>query len=360
MHNFIEYIFYNVWCKAPSTQYGITLFEGLPELYMIMGELFKKELAEQLKGSGAFFYESVNAIFDQFKNLDAGEIQQMKDAFAANNNIEQACLDVQHPITVYDSFIVKNKPLVDEIKSFFKEIYSSGFWNLKVVEKTIGSTLGDYYNDFVEINEQGVCPFCGILPMDSEHDPTREAFDHYLPKSKYPFNSVNLKNLAPSCHKCNSGNKRDKDPLIKGTQRRKAFYPFSSQSPDTEVTLTVVNKVWDRPLPENFSIEITSEAYPDEVETWKELFCIEKRYLAKCCSSLGYKPWLNRIFDESRNCKLTVAEILKEELRFAEKNPFSDAGFLRKSFLEACDKAGLFNYDTDVVVEPEPVIEGAA
>ena len=207
----------------------------------------------------------------------------------------------------------------------------------------IDSTLGEYYIDFVRENNDGICPFCGLLPLDGEYDPTREAFDHYLPKSKYPFNSVNLKNLAPSCNKCNSGNKRDKDPLHdKHNNRRKTFYPFSQTQPDITLAVSVIEREWSPLTPEKLSIDIQSTDFQDETNTWKELFRIEQRYAAKCCSPNGGLHWLNRVIDEHQNYNLTRQEMLAAELQSAHSSPWIEANFLKKAFLEGCEQAELF------------------
>ncbi|KAA6326871.1 hypothetical protein EZS27_024078 [termite gut metagenome] len=52
------------------------------------------------------------------------------------------------------------------------------------------------------------CVYCNrqyIFTVDSENNHiTRPEFDHYLPKSEYPFFALSLYNLIPSCHICNS------------------------------------------------------------------------------------------------------------------------------------------------------------
>lgn len=110
------------------------------------------------------------------------------------------------------------------IEAFFSKLYSCGFFELAIVKENIGADLKEHYKEFSSLNNMPCCPFCGLLPMDSEYDPTREAYDHYLPASKYPFNSVNLRNLAPACYKCNSQNKGAKDPCkMKLGSREKPF-----------------------------------------------------------------------------------------------------------------------------------------
>jgi hypothetical protein len=82
----------------------------------------------------------------------------------------------------------------------------------------------------VTTNTAGKCPFCGIGNIKSPHHTKREAHNHYLPKALYPFNSINVRNLAPTCHECNSTYKLSKDPAHNDAKRRrKAFNPYMSQ-----------------------------------------------------------------------------------------------------------------------------------
>lgn len=64
-----------------------------------------------------------------------------------------------------------------------------------------------------------VCPYCNrmytiTLPSrkelgkEKQFRTTRPVFDHFYPRSKYPYFALSLFNLIPSCHICN-GNKRD-------------------------------------------------------------------------------------------------------------------------------------------------------
>ena len=68
---------------------------------------------------------------------------------------------------------------------------------------------------FLKIN---VCPYCNrqyiFTVRDEDRDCiTRPEMDHFYPKSIYPFLSINLYNLIPSCHICNH-KKSDKDNHI--------------------------------------------------------------------------------------------------------------------------------------------------
>lgn len=343
MQAFIERIFFDVWCMAPSSQYGIHLFDADADLYELMSHLVQKDLAGKLDGSGKYFYVAVNEIYQEFKSLSVAEIQEYTNHFNANNDIEQACSGSAtcKPVT-FASLNASKQSLNQKLEDFFKNLYSSGFLDLKNTVGKIGS-LTDYYKEFVKENDEGVCPFCGLLPIDGEFDPTREAFDHYLPKSKYPFNAINLKNLAPSCNKCNSGNKGGKDPLHDAAgNRRKAFYPFAAEPSEIDITVSIAHKNWNDLKSEDVVIDFGPISKADEINTWKELFRVDQRYSAKCCNNNGGVGWISRVFDECQNYKLTPTEMLKAELETAAKTPWVETRFLKKAFLEGCEREGLF------------------
>lgn len=82
------------------------------------------------------------------------------------------------------------------------------------------------YDNFIESRENWgayklttelgvtVCPYCNrnyIHTSSTEHGKTRPELDHFFMKSKYPFLSISLYNLIPSCHICNSSLKGTKD-----------------------------------------------------------------------------------------------------------------------------------------------------
>ncbi|EPH7220018.1 hypothetical protein ACS3L2_002768 [Serratia marcescens] len=70
-------------------------------------------------------------------------------------------------------------------------------------------------NSFLDIS---ICPYCNSEEIEQVEDDTgtgyRPAFDHFIPKYKYPLISFSLFNLIPSCTKCNSTYKKSLDPLM--------------------------------------------------------------------------------------------------------------------------------------------------
>ncbi len=348
MHEFIAFIFVDVWCNAPANEYGLELFAPNSALYQIMDELFRRDSAGKLDASGAshFFYEGINEIHNEFKSLTDAEIAEYRNQFEQNNRVEELCRnDVGTTPIHYASLNSAKLELNDQIAKFFKGIYSSGFFDLKFVKDILGTTLSEYYREFVDQdhdNNNDMCPFCGIMPLDGEFDPTRDAFDHYLPKGTYPFNALNLRNLAPSCNKCNSGHKLAQDPLHNTKkQRRKAFYPFSTTPTGITVTVSFTSNDWTRCTQASVNVQVNSNTFPEETATWKELFGIEKRYAAKCCSKNGGVDWQNRVVSECFNYCLTPQAMLEAELASATNAPWVQCNFLKMAFLESFNRSGL-------------------
>ena len=66
------------------------------------------------------------------------------------------------------------------------------------------------------------CPYCNAdmvytIKCDDRDKPYKSAFDHFYPKSRYPFLGLSLYNLIPACDRCNSKFKRDMYMEVLGT-----------------------------------------------------------------------------------------------------------------------------------------------
>ncbi len=64
---------------------------------------------------------------------------------------------------------------------------------------------------------------------------------------------------------------------------------------------------------------------------------------ARCCDNGGGLYWQRRVFDESENYGLSIEEMFEAEIRSAKANPWVESNFLKKAFLEGCQKAELFD-----------------
>jgi len=340
IQGYMDYIFFELWCKAPLAPYDIALFDNNPELKEIIKELFYSETKW-----GGFFISKIQEIHTLFNALNSDEIERLKQWYEANNDILTLCANHDEVVPIrYRELDAFNKELSQSLKSFFKELYRKEILSLKAFSSRIGN-IDDHYNAFMGVNQTGKCPYCGIYDIEGIHSSKREAYDHYIPKSLYPFNSINFKNLAPMCHKCNSAYKTTKDPLYDKVRkkRRKAFYSYMPEQPDIKIEVQFENKDIEQLAQDDIHLVITSGTHSEEVQTWMDLFGIKERYKAKCVHKTdGSKYWYTQIIDECQNLGITPEQMLDTKKKTAEKDPYADVNFLRKPFLETCEKLGIF------------------
>lgn len=338
MQRFINYIFYQVWCRAPKAgPYDLALFDQNPPLKEVM-----TSFAYGHTEVGDRFCVQIQTIYESFSVLPRKDIAQFKRWYQGNNNIGEICSNgAGIHIIRYNDISTTYQALTDQLRVFFKSLYSQDLLDLAALCDKIGK-INDHYKTFVAINKLGICPFCGIGSIKSAHFKKREAYDHYLPKSIYPFNSINFRNLAPACHECNSSYKLTKDPAHNGVGRRKAFYPYSDSSYLIELDMTLQHCDIDNLTPGDVDFQFGPAVLSEEIDTWKELYGIEERYKARLCGEYDGKYWVVKILDEWKEDGKHPDEFLNTLTRQAQKWPHADENFLKKSFFDACRTAGLF------------------
>ena len=347
LKHFLDYIFFEVWCKAPvSSPYSFALFDDLPELKVLVETFHYSDT----KGAD-FFNGHVERIYQIFSNLTAGQIAQLTSWYEANNELEKICCNDPSISTVRYSELEGFHPeLAGQLSGFFKGLYSQKLIGLADVKNKIGS-IEDHYHAFMTKNKKGKCPFCGIHDVKGVYHSKREAYDHYLPKGIYPFNSINFKNLAPACHECNSSYKLTKDPaynpkdplLTQTNGKRKAFYPYAANSHKIELSLKLGCEDWSNINPQDIEITFGPEELQEQINTWDDVYGIQERYKAKCCGENDGKYWIEQVLDEWQEDNRKPDDFLKTLSRNAEKKPYAEANFLKEPFLKACKKAGLFD-----------------
>lgn len=340
MQEFIDFIFYEVWCNAPiGLVFHPDLFAGKPDLKEVITEFgFSAQAAER----GKAFYKDVKAIYELFAPLSAQEIDQFKQWYQGNNDIEKVCAnDPAVQLARYADIAVSHKELSEQLAAFFKELYSQSLLDLAALRAKIGK-INDHYQAFTSINKAGKCPFCGISDLKGANRSKREAYDHYLPKALYPFNSINFRNLAPACHECNSIYKLKQDPAHNTTGRRKAFYPYAKACSSIHVSVVLNTADIDRLKPADVQLNFGPTDVHEEIETWREVYGIDERYKDKCCSN-DAKGWLEeiRIFQDAHG--ITPADYLAAVQQQTQNAPVANSNFLRKAFLEGCQSIGLFD-----------------
>lgn len=278
-----------VWIDAkPADTFSENLFSDQKFKELI--------LSEKSKPKNDSLYKPVKEIFDIVKH-DSNARKDLKKVFDINNKIELLCSNTgAHPI---DYSVFKPYKLNTKLKKFYENFYNIVFGRPKFKE-LFKTDLKEYYLDLKEKRELTVCPFCGIKPLKSRTELKREAFDHYFAKAVYPFNSVNPENLIPMCSDCNSGYKSTKEVIYKAkkkndSNRVKAFYPFDETIVFSGYAISMkLNKksVNFRKLNESdFDLIIEFPGKEQEVQRWKEIYGIEKRFKGQIIDNS--KKWFN-------------------------------------------------------------------
>jgi hypothetical protein len=328
MQKYMDFIFFEVWCKASDLDdFDLDLFDKNSDLQDIIRAFNFLDTSPKW---GKYFLQLIKDIFELFKLLNDDKIKKLKYWYQVNNNIKRLCNGQLKPI-VYKDLKNIHQDLSKKFQELYSILYNQKIIGLKDITDKIGK-LDTHYKDFMAINNQGKCPFCGLSDMKGIHHTKREAYDHFLPKGKYPFNSINFKNLVPMCHECNSSYKLENNPIFdKSGNRRKAFYPYSLK--DTDIDIKVAINSFNDIKPENITLTITAPEQ-EKVDTWIELFGIEERYKAVFSSDSDGKYWLVQLNDEI----IVYDDKLKRHYR---KYPYNDKNFLKVAFFEAYQNKGL-------------------
>jgi hypothetical protein len=337
LQEWIDQLFLDVWCKANiDIEYSVDILPfDIRELTL---EIYNNE---SIKND--YFYGPIETVYKIFQLLDQEKKDTLAKHYLNNNSIEDLCEGKTECVPCFYSDLSElNEPLKVALENFFKNLYDSVI-NLEQVKTRLNSSLDRHYKDFIKVNNKGVCPICGLMSLDSEDDYTREAYDHYLPKFKYPFNTINFKNIVPMCDKCNSKNKGPKDPLfLRKGERRKAFYLYSNKSYNIELAMSLKNDDLEHLKPEDIELEIGPSMLEEEIATWDDLYRISNRYKATCCKASNYKYWIMQITEEFEGQKMLKKDAWTEKMSEAEGNPYNEINFIRKPFLEACKAKGIF------------------
>jgi hypothetical protein len=345
MQAFIDFIFFEVWCRAPmGLAFSLDLFENDPDLREVLSAF---GFAANASDRGKQFYKEIKVIYELFAPLNPEQIDQLRRWYQANNDIEKVCAnDPAVQLARYSDITAIHPDLSGQLASFFKGLYSQQLLDLAALREKIGQ-IDEHYQTFMQVNNTGKCPFCGLNDMLGIYHTKREAYDHYLPKALYPFNSINFRNLAPACHHCNSSYKTTLDPTYTPKDpagditRRKAFYPYATSAHGIEITIDLNTLDVDRLTPADIQLTFGPDTIHDEIETWREVYGIDERYKAKCCES-DAKDWLEQLRIVCDGRGMMPDAFLATIEQQTEKAPVANSNFLKFAFLDGCQRAGLF------------------
>lgn len=322
MH-FVNYIFLQVVCRAPKLpnatfdsrlnignyqwifhpQYFKYIREPLAEIYLILKQ---KPRAAKL----------------------------LRRAVLNNNRIYELCANKLQPVT-YDEIGASYPELVGPIRLFCDKLYDE-FAETEFAKEHF-SDLRTYYDSVVE--NDTLCHCCGVGMVLNKFHAHRSALDHYLPRSIYPFVSINCKNLVPICDVCNSKYKLAENTLfvldeLHRPRRVRAFFPFRADPPDIKIELNL-KAVGDLPqlVREKIDLKLLGGTYQDAVDNWCRIFGIEDNYKA-IYSSKSINEWAEDV--------LLAKERNPEEYQMIRRNvkkrPFNDQNFLRISVFDYLDR----------------------
>lgn len=239
-----------------------------------------------------------------------------------------------------DKNLITAKPeklsvLIRLIEYKFKNLLDS---NYSVNDYTYRKLLSKifYYDNYdrwnaYQLAEQlgvNICPYCNRIPTytigKSSKKGTRPQFDHFFDKARYPYLSLSIYNLVPSCSICNSSYKHSKEfniddhfhPYIKGFDCENI--KFTLEVDKIEDILSVVDNSFKIPiykigfkcapwksLPKNIDdlglkeLYNYDKSYTDEII--KKSFIYNKDYI-DCL----YKEWEGSLFGSKEEIKNLV------------------------------------------------------
>lgn len=272
--SFVNHLFLQVILKAPKLR-------GTFSSALVQVPRYRKLIDEV---NPDYMLHPLQKIYTLCANLPPEHIKTLKRAVLINNRIRELCGGKFTPV-LYSDLEAIDKDLSETIRYFCIQLYKNVI-NLAPFHRTFGS-IEEYYRQLV--GRKRACRFCRIDSVQTEFEPNRSPFDHYLTKSLYPFTSLNFRNLVPICEKCNGNAYKGKKNILynedkKTPERVKAFYPFRYHTPSIQLSFKFRNPYKADYEPTDFDLTLRCDEAPQETDTWNRIFQIEKRYKAFCCS----------------------------------------------------------------------------
>lgn len=212
-------------------------------------------------------------IYNEIKTWSQDDRSNFVQRIHESNDIERICNRAIAPLSISD--------LPDNLKEPFSKVFIGLYENILKKSEYSWATFGKLQSHFEELkkapNDFLKCPACGLMPAKSAAE-ARDQYDHYLYKDKYIFSSVNFKNLVPICSECNSILVKGTFDILNDNGTKKVFFPYDETHPGIRISAQLVD---DRSELENLEFKFdysTVDNRREEVESWKKIYKIEKRY----------------------------------------------------------------------------------
>ena len=205
-----------------------------PDIVGLINNKDFKFSSNHKKYKGKMYWEALMDIFgyNKFIKCDVYDIiyDMCKNCYRIENlHIEDNRISIQNNIITMtkEMFPTIEKKIEKEFGTIDKNnVYTMANFKKKYIKFERKYTLAIKATDFIKIESYGVwnayffiyesnlrtCPYCNrqyITSVLTSTGKMRATLDHFLPKNKYPYFSMSLYNLVPSCYNCNSSLKGD-------------------------------------------------------------------------------------------------------------------------------------------------------
>lgn len=215
---------------------------------IVMNHL-RKLIEVRLRDKSRYYKNLPLIIFENIENLNGLDPHLDSEFKFFLNNILDLII-----VEDLDRNLITAKPeklsiLLRFIEYKFKNLLDSNYSINDYTYRKLLSKIFYYDNydrwDAYELASQlkvNICPYCNRIPTytigKSSKKGTRPQFDHFFDKSRYPYLSLSIYNLVPSCNICNSSYKHSKEFNIK-----EHFHPYIKgfDCEDVKFTLEIEN-----------------------------------------------------------------------------------------------------------------------
>lgn len=228
--------------------------------------------------------------------------------------------------SVYNNIGVGFPNSRDIIKEFYKILEKIFFYTSE------NNIIRNYKYSITEClaNSGEMCPYCNIHYLEKKiyiNNNSNRAFhfDHFFPKSKYPFLGLNYNNLIPTCSVCNSTYKKQADPSDNNVILP---YPYSTDIPTLSDSY---NFVFTNIRNNFFEIDVVNIQYDDRINNANDKFKITERIDSLFDSWEGHYEfclnYLEGYYDEE--AYYFYNEIITEDIRSTPLSKFKQDTLLQ-------------------------------
>lgn len=186
---------------------------------------------------------------------------------------------------IYRICLLKNKSALIDFQEKFKiafeedskDKYSS---SVKKIDRDLREKYENIYINFsnrnvafeiLKVIQVNVCPYCNRQYTFTIKGKMRPEFDHFYPKSDYPYLAISIYNLVPSCGSCNKGKSK--------SIPKNFLYPYEESFEDKGIYFEIHNVVGNLLKQEKITVKLESiNNNKDLIKQYNDSFKIELLY----------------------------------------------------------------------------------